>query len=1333
MLDLNRYSALSVNAQLALCLMAYMYGETRFFGHRSIGVKRCLSSLGVNINTVSKELVESGFITVETDHWDKNNVHYNINTEEVLVALLFLYKERKAWVKDFARFKSDYKYFDELRSLIRCYAEDTVMPRLNFVLAMDALSQVFAPHITDVALSPLFNSIYPEMFKYIVTTAVGGSLRNDKPMDYDALVTVIENYSCVDRDMAELLLGYAAMYRFFYDGSYKVDHLRPGSIYFYVVNAIRCMNHGDYKKALTLFAEALKLQNKHTEYKNIFLNAVPNYYLLLAYHIDGSAQSRTKLAQFCKKGECMHKFDMLSSRFLSEALNDNLKEVSFRSYNDFRGAIRLERHFAYLFSEYWEIPSSLKMAGGYPPPLYRIMRHELSEYLNLSDNERDELRSLYGDRPVLSSIYRKKQWETVFDNIESSIGKPAEKDEGDTRLAYILHGGGFVEVREQQRLRNGKWGAGKKVSDMAYLSGEISYMDETDRQIWKDHIRSGNPFLAEESVVPYMQGVPRLFYGRYAPFEPVNVTSEHLYFEIVKGKSSFKINSNVTAKELSLSCTDNGMMVRKISDTEYCVVEFRAEYKSLYRQILSLKSIPLEAESRMAATLQTLGSIVEVHSDMLEGGSSLECIAGSPVISVQIGAVAADVYNVSLKVRPLPDGTRLFVPGEGQAMISDEAAGVRYRVRRNIAEEKMNLRTISDVIENEVEVLAGNPESEFETTTVGLLAIMSMVGENDGICVLEWDSDKKLKLKKAVNPSDWNITMKSKNSWFEVEGTISLDDNTILSIAQIIQMLGSSKGRFVKLNDNEYIMLTDSLKKQLSRIESVGSVERGNKVQISAFGAATLDNSAFNGEFTVQADAKLKKLREAISSSAKMEFAVPNSLQATLRDYQADGFRWIARMDSWGAGVCLADDMGLGKTIQTIAFLLHKVAAGASLVVAPVSVVPNWKKELERFAPSLDVVVVNSTDDREAAIKDAGAGTVVLSSYGMLLTGNAFVEKEWNVVVLDEAHAIKNRDTKTSAAIMKLSCKSRLVLTGTPIQNNLGELWNLFQFANPGLLGGWEVFKRKYMQPIEEDKDKERQKQLKRLIQPFMLRRTKNDVLDDLPEKNEIVLPVELSAEELSVYEFIRKRAEDMLKEGGNKVEVQTLAEITRLRQAACCTSLVKKGWSGTCSKIDLLMSTLENITTAGNRTLLFSQFTSFLEIVRARLDETGIEYLYLDGSTTIKQREKLVQRFQQGETSLFIISLKAGGLGLNLTGANYVVHLDPWWNPAIEQQATDRAHRIGQQQKVTVYHLVSKNTIEEKILRLHQSKRNLADALLEGSDVSHRLTASDLLDMIGK
>lgn len=1336
MIDFNRYLSLSLNAQLALCSMAYVYGTSLYGANhlKDTELKNMLAKLGVSMSAVTGELTDKGFVETHKIPWQPNVAYYSVLTEEVLGVLLFLYTERKLWVKDFLKLRRKDNTFNELHDLVRCYAERRAIPELNFIWDIEAYSRVFVPYVTEPSLSPIFNALYGSMFKRIVYAAVDISLLMDAPLDYDGLTYVVENHRFADNSMREDVLAIVAMYRFFYDGTYNEQHLSPKTYQYYVVNAIRCMHRCDYSKAVKFFAEALKLSNKETQYKNIFHNAIANYYLLMAYKLDNSTQSKTKFAQFCKKSEQLKELKLISSLCLADALSDDFGRKNFCKSKAVDGIFKSDLHFVYLFANYWEDNGFLaRVASPYPAPVYKIVRHELSKFLALGEEESEELKSLYGDTPVLSSIYRKKNWELVFDNLESGLNRTGELnvEEKDFRLAYIIRDDGVVEVREQHKLKNGKWGAGKKVADGIYRCGEAPYMDKTDRRIWEHFMHYGDFFLEAESVIPFMVGVPRLFYGIYAPFEPVTVAEEHLYFEINKKKNSFEILSNVSGKDIEGAI--DGVVIKKISNTEYCVIRLKNEYLPFYSQILSLKSIPREAEARMKGFLEKLGGIAEVHSEMLDGGSTLECVDGSPVISVQIGAVATDVYKVALKVRPLPGGSRLFNPGDEQTMISDEADGVRYRVRRNIKEENMNLKVLSDFVESELEILNRITYSEFETTTVGLLTLMDFVRENADICVLEWDSDKKLKLKKTLNPSNWNISMKSQNSWFEIEGEVKLDDETLLSIAQILQMLGSSRSRFVKLNDDEYIMLSDSLKRQLSRLEAASIIERGNKVRIPLVGAATLADDALSGEFKVKGDNKLKKLRNAIKDSAKMEFPVPNSLQATLRDYQLDGFQWMARMDNWGAGVCLADDMGLGKTIQTIAFLLHKVNQGASMVIAPVSVVPNWKRELERFAPSLNVTVVNSAEDREKAIDEAGAGTVVLSSYGMLISNSdVYTRKEWNAVVLDEAHAIKNRDTKTSAVIMKLSCKSRIILTGTPIQNNLGELWNLFQFINPGLLGGWELFRHKFMLPIEEDKDKERQKQLKRLIQPFMLRRTKNDVLDDLPEKNEIVLPVELTEEELSVYEFIRRRAENMLKEDGNKIEVQTLAEITRLRQAACSASLVDKEWKGGCAKIDLLMSTLENITTGGNRTLLFSQFTSFLDIVRKRLDEAGVEYLYLDGSTTIKQREKLVQRFQQGETSLFIISLKAGGLGLNLTGANYVVHLDPWWNPAIEQQATDRAHRIGQQQNVTVYHLVSKNTIEEKILRLHQSKRNIADALLEGADVSHKLTAAELLDMIG-
>ena len=360
---------------------------------------------------------------------------------------------------------------------------------------------------------------------------------------------------------------------------------------------------------------------------------------------------------------------------------------------------------------------------------------------------------------------------------------------------------------------------------------------------------------------------------------------------------------------------------------------------------------------------------------------------------------------------------------------------------------------------------------------------------------------------------------------------------------------------------------------------------------------------------------------------------------------------------------------------------------------------------------------------------------VLLTTYGLFVTErDALCAKAWNTVCLDEAHVIKNRQTKTSASVMKLQAKYRIILTGTPVQNHLGELWNLFQFINPGLLGSHDHFHQKYIVPIEMQDNKERSRQLKRIVQPFMLRRTKQEVVEELPDKTEITMPVELSEDELAVYEVIRRRAKELLEDekASASVSVNTLAEITRLRQAACSAQLAEKNWKGECSKINVLTDLLSEIVGGGNAVLVFSQFTSFLAMVRQALDKQKQPYLYLDGSVPVQQRDQLVQQFQRGQCPVFLISLKAGGLGLNLTGANYVIHLDPWWNPAIEEQATDRAYRIGQRQNVTVYHLISQHTIEEKILRLHQTKRNLADAMLSGTSESHKLTSKDLLNMIG-
>ena len=315
---------------------------------------------------------------------------------------------------------------------------------------------------------------------------------------------------------------------------------------------------------------------------------------------------------------------------------------------------------------------------------------------------------------------------------------------------------------------------------------------------------------------------------------------------------------------------------------------------------------------------------------------------------------------------------------------------------------------------------------------------------------------------------------------------------------------------------------------------------------------------------------------------------------------------------------------------------------------------------------------------------------------------------------------------------MRLQADFRLLLTGTPLQNHLSEIWNLFQFANPGLLGTYQQFTERFILPIERDHDTERQRLLRRLLSPFMLRRTKEDVLAELPEKTEITLRIQLSPEEQALYDNLRQQAIANLEDNtGGAGALRALAEITRLRQAACHPRLIDDKLQLSSSKTAAFLELVANLRQSGHRALVFSQFTSHLALVREELDRQQIPYLYLDGTTPTATRNRLVREFQTGDASLFLISLKAGGLGLNLTAADYVVHLDPWWNPAIEDQASDRAHRIGQERPVTVYRLIAEGTIEEKILRLHASKRTMADALLAEADIFTQVNAADILRII--
>ena len=483
---------------------------------------------------------------------------------------------------------------------------------------------------------------------------------------------------------------------------------------------------------------------------------------------------------------------------------------------------------------------------------------------------------------------------------------------------------------------------------------------------------------------------------------------------------------------------------------------------------------------------------------------------------------------------------------------------------------------------------------------------------------------------------------------------------------------------------------------------------------------------------------------------------VPASLADTLRPYQVEGFRWLARLASLGFGGILADEMGLGKTLQMIALVKSLRDSGQLdgpvLVVCPASLVFNWADEFARFAPDVLVIALEgSRAHREALLARAnGAPCVVVASYDRVRIDAASLARiEWGLVVLDEAQYIKNHATKTTRAVKRLRSRLRFALTGTPVENRLSELWSIFDFLMPGFLGSYERFRERYELGIIGE-DEEAAARLRALIEPFVLRRRKADVLTDLPAKLESIRYVPLGCEQRRLYDGAEQRLREDLNAqkrqnasranrrghipDAEKSAVEVLAELTRLRQIALDPALVFENYKGGAEKLGAIMELVDEAMEAGRKVLVFSQFTSYLDVLSAELDRRGIGHFAITGATPKRERVRLVNEFNANETPVFLVSLKAGGTGLNLTGASVVVHADPWWNAAATDQATDRAHRIGQNREVDVYKVVAKGTIEERIVALQEAKRDLADSVIAATagEALAGLTRARLAELLG-
>lgn len=481
---------------------------------------------------------------------------------------------------------------------------------------------------------------------------------------------------------------------------------------------------------------------------------------------------------------------------------------------------------------------------------------------------------------------------------------------------------------------------------------------------------------------------------------------------------------------------------------------------------------------------------------------------------------------------------------------------------------------------------------------------------------------------------------------------------------------------------------------------------------------------------------KLVKQVEKKSSPVK----VPGMLQATLRPYQKAGFRWLAMLAKYGFGGLLADEMGLGKTIQIISLILNNYHDGQSIVITPAAVIYNWQNEFAKFAPSLTLQVLDgSKAERRSLFTSSRDKDVIITSYDAFKRDIDFYqEQHFNNEIIDEAQYIKNPQTAASKAVKSVAADHRFALTGTPIENQLSELWSIFDFLMPGFLNNYSQFRKNYETPIIKHHDRKAEDELKQLIQPFILRRLKKDVLKELPDKTEHLVYTPMIGQQAKLYQAratrLVKRLQSQDDEEFKNNRFEMLAEITRLRQLCCSPKLLNADYRGRSGKVDQTMELIRDEIAAGHKILLFSQFTSALAILRQQIEKEQISDFVIEGKTKKSDRQTFVKEFNTYDgPAIFLISLKAGGTGLNLTSADVVIHFDPWWNVAAENQATDRAHRIGQQHNVSIYKMIAKDTIEERIIAMQKQKSELANAILSGDEIgSTALDRETLLKLLG-
>jgi superfamily II DNA or RNA helicase len=935
-------------------------------------------------------------------------------------------------------------------------------------------------------------------------------------------------------------------------------------------------------------------------------------------------------------------------------------------------------------------------------------------------------------QPLYQAMQRQETWQRALSALSQlkTVAQPG----ANVRIAWFLECESHyinLEPREQKRNAKGVWSKGRPVAlkRLSYEQDTLPGISEQDKKVatcirksYDNYYGASDYEINGEKALPLLINHPFVFW----------MDAPDVRIDISKGEPALVMKQQADKIHLQLEPAmhiDEAVIWHKQTPTRLIVFPSSPEIKQIAGIIGKGLTIPAIAKAQLVDVIAAIAPHLDIHSDLPELAQHITQVPADTTLYAHLLPLK-DGLRVQFLMRPLSEGS-WFAPGKGAEHVVGEYQGKAIQTKRDLEQEQHQLdtllkhcQTLNQAEQQGQEWELGHPEICLEF----LSELNEMKSAQAEKLELVWPEGERFRIKSTSTLAQLHLAIKKQGDWFVAGGELQLDDGKVLALRELLHMVNGATGRFLPLGENQFLALTESFKKRLQELNALADSNGKDGVRVNQLASAILADLASEAG-DVQSDAAWQAHLQKIATLTDYMPQLPSTLQATLRDYQLEGYQWLSRLAHWGVGACLADDMGLGKTVQTLAMLLERAPHGPALVVAPVSVTMNWQSEAARFAPTLRV----RSYSQQRSLNDLSTFDLVIASYGMLQQdAEAFAQIDWHTVVLDEAQVIKNAATKRSQAAMALKANFRIIASGTPVENHLGELWNLFRFINPGLLGSKERFAERFSTPIERG-DKLARTHLKRLIQPFILRRTKTQVLSELPARTEITLQVELSDQERHLYEALRQEAldkiEHMSPEQGKSMQV--LAEITKLRRFCCHPQLVLKNTDVSGSKLAVFAEVVAELLDNNHKALVFSQFVDHLAIVRAWLEDKQISYQYLDGSTPFAERKKRVDAFQAGQGDVFLISLKAGGTGLNLTAADYVIHLDPWWNPAVEDQASDRAHRMGQLRPVTIYRLVTQQTIEDKIIALHAQKRDLADSLLEGGDASAKLDTAALLRLL--